>query len=80
MACRLRMYILDCTVIAWADTSVELAAEREVAVVDSLGTEAGQSWTEAHRIVPGSCAIAGKPGTAADDGPWSSTVPTVPNM
>ena len=73
------MYNLDCTVIAWADKSVERAAEREVAVIGSLGTEARPWWTEAHRSVPGSCAIAGKPNTAAVGGPWSSRVLTVRN-
>lgn len=73
-ACRSRTYNLDCTGVAWVRKNVERAAGQEAAVLGSLGIEAWQYLTEARRIVLDSCAIVGKPRTAAAaDDPSPST-------
>ena len=59
-----------------AHKSVEQVAAQAAAVTGSLGIEAChlQYLIEAHRIVPGSCVTAAKPGIAvAVDDPWCRT-------
>lgn len=67
---------------AKAHKGVEQVAERVVAVPGNLGTEACplRYSIEAHKVVPGSCATAGKPDTAVADGPYYRTVLAQLNM